>query len=96
MVKIPSGAPHIHVELLKLGIEIGETSVSKYLVCSTCSWYWRMNAVTWFISMSPHIRRRSGQPSNCERRFRLIKFRGICYAIAQRSSVPISAGKLQI
>jgi hypothetical protein len=26
------GAPHIHGELLKLGIEIGETSVGKYLV----------------------------------------------------------------
>jgi hypothetical protein len=28
------GAPRIHGELLKLGIEIGETSVSKYLVRS--------------------------------------------------------------
>ena len=26
------GAPHIHGELLKLGITIGETSVSKYMV----------------------------------------------------------------
>jgi len=26
------GAPHIHGELLKLGIDVGETSVSKYLV----------------------------------------------------------------
>ena len=26
------GAPKIHAELLKLGIEIGETSVSKYMV----------------------------------------------------------------
>jgi len=26
------GAPHIHGELLKLGIDIGETSVSKYMV----------------------------------------------------------------
>jgi putative transposase len=26
------GAPHIHGELLKLGIHVGETSVSKYLV----------------------------------------------------------------
>jgi hypothetical protein len=26
------GAPHIHGELLKLGIHIGETSVSKYMV----------------------------------------------------------------
>jgi hypothetical protein len=26
------GAPHIHGELLNLGIDIGETSVSKYLV----------------------------------------------------------------
>jgi hypothetical protein len=26
------GAPRIHGELLKLGIDIGETSVSKYLV----------------------------------------------------------------
>jgi len=25
------GAPHIHGELLKLGIEIGETSVAKYM-----------------------------------------------------------------
>jgi putative transposase len=28
------GAPRIHGELLKLGIDIGETSVSKYLVRS--------------------------------------------------------------
>jgi len=26
------GAPRIHGELLKLGIEVGETSVSKYMV----------------------------------------------------------------
>jgi len=26
------GAPHIHGELLKLGINIGETSVGKYMV----------------------------------------------------------------
>ena len=26
------GAPHIHGELLKLGIDIGETSISKYMV----------------------------------------------------------------
>jgi hypothetical protein len=26
------GAPHIHGELLNLGIDVGETSVSKYLV----------------------------------------------------------------
>jgi len=26
------GAPHIHGELLKLGIHVGETSVSKYMV----------------------------------------------------------------
>ena len=27
------GAPRIHGELLKLGIDVGETSVSKYMVC---------------------------------------------------------------
>ena len=26
------GAPHIHGELLKLGINIGETSISKYII----------------------------------------------------------------
>ena len=26
------GAPHIHGDLLKLGINVGETSVSKYMV----------------------------------------------------------------
>ena len=26
------GAPHIHGELLKLGIDIGETTVAKYMV----------------------------------------------------------------
>jgi hypothetical protein len=31
-VKIRSRAPHIHGELLKPHTEIGETSVSKYLV----------------------------------------------------------------
>src|ERR1039458_711030 len=37
------GAPHIHGELLKLGIEIGETSVAKYMVrhCPPPSQTWR-------------------------------------------------------
>ena len=37
------GAPRIHGELLKLGIDIGETSVSKYLVrgCKPPSQTWR-------------------------------------------------------
>ena len=36
------GAPRIHGELLKLGIEIGETSVSKYMVrCRPPSQTWR-------------------------------------------------------
>ena len=79
------GAPRIHGELLKLGIDISETSVSKYMVRSrkppsqtwraylenhvqlvsidfftlprlvsksfTCSWYWPMTVVAYFISM---------------------------------------------
>jgi hypothetical protein len=45
------GAPRIHGELLKLGIDIGETSVSKYMV--RCR---RPPSQTWrtFLDKSPH------------------------------------------
>jgi hypothetical protein len=52
------GAPRIHGELLKLGIDIGESSVSKYMVrCrKPPSQSWRTfleNHATQMVSMSP-------------------------------------------
>jgi len=44
------GAPRIHGELLKLGIEIGETSVSKYLVRSR-----RPPSQTWRTFLENHL-----------------------------------------
>jgi putative transposase len=44
------GAPRIHGELLKLGIEIGETSVSKYLVRSR-----KPPSQTWRTFLQNHL-----------------------------------------
>jgi putative transposase len=44
------GAPRIHGELLKLGIEIGETSVSKYMVRSRKS-----PSQTWRTFLDNHL-----------------------------------------
>ena len=44
------GAPRIHGELLKLGIDIGETSVSKYLVCSR-----KPPSQTWRTFLANHL-----------------------------------------
>ncbi|MGH9630534.1 MAG: integrase core domain-containing protein [Bryobacteraceae bacterium] len=46
------GAPRIHGELLKLGIDIGETSVSKYLVRSR-----KPHSQTWWTFLENHIQR---------------------------------------
>jgi transposase InsO family protein len=45
------GAPRIHGELLKLGIDIGETSVSKYLVRRR-----RPTSQTWRTSLDNHVK----------------------------------------
>jgi hypothetical protein len=45
------GAPRIHGELLKLGIEIGETSVSKYLVRSR-----KPPSQTWRTFLENHVK----------------------------------------
>jgi hypothetical protein len=45
------GAPRIHGELLKLGIDIGETSVSKYLV--RCR---KPPSQTWRTSLDNHVK----------------------------------------
>jgi putative transposase len=45
------GAPRIHGELLKLGIEIGETSVSKYLVRNR-----KPPSQTWRTFLNNHVR----------------------------------------
>ncbi|MGH9632728.1 MAG: integrase core domain-containing protein, partial [Bryobacteraceae bacterium] len=45
------GAPKIHGELLKLGIEIGETSVSKYMVRRR-----RPPSQTWKTFLTNHVR----------------------------------------
>jgi putative transposase len=44
------GAPRIHGELLKLGIDIGETSVSKYLVCHR-----KPPSQTWRTFLENHV-----------------------------------------
>src|ERR1700716_4133861 len=45
------GAPRIHGELLKLGIEIGETSVAKYLVRSP-----KPSSQTWKAFLDNHVK----------------------------------------
>ena len=45
------GAPRIHGELLKLGIDVGETSVSKYLVRRR-----RPPSQTWKTFLDNHVR----------------------------------------
>jgi transposase InsO family protein len=45
------GAPHIHGELLKLGIVIGETSVAKYMV-----WHRRPPSQTWRTFLNNHVK----------------------------------------
>src|SRR5436190_20609549 len=45
------GAPRIHGELLKLGIEIGETSVSKYMVRRR-----RPPSQTWKTFLANHVK----------------------------------------
>ena len=44
------GAPRIHGELLKLGIDIGETSVSKYMVRQR-----RSPSLTWRTFLDNHV-----------------------------------------
>jgi hypothetical protein len=44
------GAPRIHGELLKLGIDIGETSVSKYMVRSR-----KPPSQTWGTFLENHL-----------------------------------------
>ena len=44
------GAPRIHSELLKLGIDIGETSVSKYM-----NHRWRPPSQTWRTFLDNHV-----------------------------------------
>jgi hypothetical protein len=45
------GAPRIHGELLKLGIDIGATSVGKYLVCSR-----KPPCQTWRTFLANHVK----------------------------------------
>ena len=45
------GAPKIHGELLKLGLEIGETSVSKYMVRQ-----WGPPSQTWKTFLENHVK----------------------------------------
>src|SRR3954451_19843822 len=45
------GAPRIHVELLKLGIDVGETSVSKYLIRRK-----RPPSQTWRTFLENHVK----------------------------------------
>jgi putative transposase len=45
------GAPRIHGELLKLGIDIGETSVSKYLLCRH-----KPPSKTWRTFLDNHVK----------------------------------------
>ena len=52
------GAPRIHGELLKLGIDVGETSVGKYMVRQR-----KPPAQTWRTFLD---NRRNGRPNNLE------------------------------
>src|SRR5882762_766114 len=41
------GAPRIHGELLKLGIDVGQSSVSKYIWCAAANHRLRLGAPSW-------------------------------------------------
>jgi hypothetical protein len=45
------GAPHIHGELLKLGIDIGETTVAKYIVR-----HHKPPSQTWRTFLNNHVK----------------------------------------
>jgi len=45
------GAPHVHGELLKLGINVGETSVTKYMVR-----YRKPPSQTWRTFLDNHLK----------------------------------------
>jgi hypothetical protein len=47
----PWGAPRIHGELLKLGIDIGQTSVGKYMVCHR-----KPPSQTWRTFLNNHVK----------------------------------------
>jgi hypothetical protein len=82
------GAPRIHGELLKLGINVGESSVSKYMVRSRKppSQTWRTflqihakQLVSIDFFTVPTIRFQRARP------FPLTNFRATCYVTAMRS-----------
>jgi hypothetical protein len=92
------GAPRIHGELLKLGIDIGETSVGKYLVRrrKPPAQDWRTfleNPVKIMVSLDfftvpsiRPIRRPSGLRNNSGRPFPLSTSLVTCFGTATRSS----------
>jgi hypothetical protein len=76
------GASRIHGELLKLGIDIGETSVGKYMVRRR-----KPPSQTWRTFLENHaIPPPSGQPSSYARLFFLRRFRDTCCATGAPSS----------
>jgi hypothetical protein len=99
------GAPHIRGELLKLGIHVGETSVSKYMVRrrKPPSQTWRTfldNHLKTMVSVDflhrtndpvpDHIRVLGAGTSNCVKRFPGIPRHAICCGIAIESSARTS------
>ena len=65
------GAPRIHGELLKLGIDIGESSVGKYIVrcrkppSRPGGPFWRIMPSSWSPSTSSRCPRSDSRPSTC-------------------------------
>jgi hypothetical protein len=89
------GAPRIHGELLKLGIDVGETSVGKYVVRRR-----RPPSQTWRTFLENHVKSlappQSGPPSKSETPFRGTPRHGICCGIAIGSSATNSPSRFGI
>jgi hypothetical protein len=66
------GAPHIHGELLKWGITIGETSVAKYMVRQR-----RPPSLTWRTFLNNHAKTLGAHDPVWSRNPPLLKTRGI-------------------
>jgi hypothetical protein len=72
------GAPRIHGELLKLGIDIGETSVSKYLVRER-----KPPSQTWRTFLENHVKSMVSASSRCQP----FAFRCCTYSWSWRTTV---------
>jgi len=88
------GAPRIHGELLKLGINIAESSVSKYMVRGN-----KPPSQTWRTFLENHAQQLASTArwpdNNCERHFPLPNSGVTCCATAMRFSATTSENRCE-